>query len=69
MDPGCQQGTMQSGHNSIIVWYLLVYLNTYNNDQHIALLCDNLHHFMDTIYSNNNAKFLQDNECTMSSVD
>jgi hypothetical protein len=70
MDTSCQQGTMQSGGGSILVWGVfiwhglipLVRLNTsLTGNPYVALLGDHLQPLMDFMYAHNDGIFKQDN--------
>ena len=70
MDPSCQQGTVQAGGGSILVWGVftwhelgpLVHLNTsLTGDRYVTLLGDHLQPFMDFMYPHNDGIFQQDN--------
>ncbi|KFM68178.1 Transposable element Tcb2 transposase, partial [Stegodyphus mimosarum] len=70
MDPSCQQGTVQAGGGSIMVWAVftwhglvpLVQLNrSLTGKEYLQLLEDHLQPFMDFTYSNNDGIFMDDN--------
>lgn len=70
MDPSCQQGTVQAGGGSIMVWAVfnwhglgsLIKLNqSLNGRGYVQLFGDYLQQFMDFMYSNNNGIFQDDN--------
>lgn len=70
MDPNCQQGTVQAGGGSIMVWAVftwhglgpLVQLNrSLTGNGYVQLLTDHLQPFMDFMYPNNDGIFMDDN--------
>ncbi|GBN46095.1 hypothetical protein AVEN_47237-1 [Araneus ventricosus] len=70
MDPTCQQGTVQSGGASVMVWGLcswgemgpLIRLETaLTGDRYVTNLYDHLHTFMSIVHSDGFGKFQQDN--------
>lgn len=70
MDPSCQQGTVQAGGGSIMVWGVftwtglgpLVKLNgSLTGNAYVELLGDHLHPFMDFMYPNTDGVFMDDN--------
>ncbi|GBN39395.1 hypothetical protein AVEN_154332-1 [Araneus ventricosus] len=69
-DPVCQQGTIQSGGASVIVWDLcswrdmrpLIRLETtLTGDRYLSVLYDHLHSFMPIVYPDGLRQFQQDN--------
>ena len=70
MDPNCQQGTVQAGGGSVMVWAVfswhglgpLVRLDrTLTGNAYVQLLGDHLQPFMDFMYPNNDGIFMDDN--------
>ncbi|GBM96405.1 Transposable element Tcb2 transposase [Araneus ventricosus] len=70
MDPTCQQGTVQSGGASVMVWGLcswgemgpLIRLETaQTGDRYVTILYDHLHPFMFIVHSDGFGQFQQGN--------
>ncbi|GFX77263.1 transposable element Tcb2 transposase [Trichonephila clavipes] len=70
MDPTCQQGTVQTGKGSVMVWSvcswrdmeLLIRLDTtLTGDRYVSVLSDHLHQFMSIAHSNGLGDFQQNN--------
>ncbi|GFV95483.1 transposable element Tcb2 transposase [Trichonephila clavipes] len=70
IDPTCQQGTVQAGGGSEIVWGVgswrdmgpLIRLDTTLTDEkYVSILSDHLHPFMSIVHSDELAEFQQDN--------
>ncbi|GFT21117.1 uncharacterized protein TNCV_2582001 [Trichonephila clavipes] len=70
MDPTCQQGTVQAGGGSGMVWGMcswrdmgpLIGLDTtLTGDKYVSILSDHLHPFMSIVHSDRLREFQQDN--------
>ncbi|GFW39104.1 transposable element Tcb2 transposase [Trichonephila clavipes] len=70
MDPTCQQGTVQAGGGSVMVWGvcnwrdmgLLIRLDTtLTGDRYVSILFDHLHPFMPSVHSDGLGEFQQEN--------
>ena len=70
MEPACQQGTVQAGGGSVMVWGVcscsdmgpLISLDmTLTGDMYIHILDDHLHPFMSNVHSDGLRQFEQDN--------
>ncbi|GBN37511.1 Transposable element Tcb2 transposase [Araneus ventricosus] len=70
MDPACQQGTVQAGGGSVMVWGVcnwrdmgpLIRLDTtLTGDRYVSILSGHLHPFMSIVYSDGLGEFQQDN--------
>ncbi|GBO09083.1 hypothetical protein AVEN_235992-1 [Araneus ventricosus] len=70
MDPACQQGTVQGGGGSVMVWGVcnwrdmgpLIRLDTtLTGDRYVSILSGHLHPFMSIVYSDGLGEFQQDN--------
>ena len=70
MDPTCQQGTVQAGGGSVMVWGVcswrdmgpLIRLDTtLTGDRYVSILSDHLHPFMSIVHSDGLGQFQQDN--------
>ncbi|GFY14820.1 transposable element Tcb2 transposase [Trichonephila clavipes] len=69
-DPTCQQGTVQAGGGSVMVWSVcgwhdmrpLIRLDTtLIDDKYVSILFDYLHPFISIVHSNGFGEFQQDN--------
>lgn len=70
VDPTCQQGTVQAGGGSVMVWGVcswhdmgpLIRLNTtLTGDRYVSILSDHLHSFMSIVHSDGLGEFQKDN--------
>lgn len=70
MDPSCQQGTVQAGGGSVMVWGVcswrdmgpLIRLDTtLTGVGYVSILSDHLHPFMSSVHSDGLGQFQQDN--------
>ncbi|GBO16482.1 hypothetical protein AVEN_260726-1 [Araneus ventricosus] len=69
-DPVCQQGTVQSGGASVVVWDvcswrdmgpLISLETTLTGERYFSILSDHLHSFMSIVHSDGLGQFQQDN--------
>ncbi|GFU83578.1 transposable element Tcb2 transposase [Trichonephila clavipes] len=70
MDPTCQQGTVQAGGGSVMVWSVCIWRDmgplirldtTLKGDRYVSILSDHLHQFIFIVHSDGLREFHQEN--------